>query len=89
VCAPKGEDYPAAAVRAEATGTTKVRFTIDTTGKVSKAEILKPSGTSREHRAMDKVAVEKFTACAWKPGTDENGKPVGATKDVEYVWKLN
>jgi protein TonB len=87
-CAPTGEDYPAAAARAEATGTTKVRFTIDGQGKVVKAEVVKSAGSSREHRMLDRVAVDKLSTCRFTPGTDETGKPVGATTDVEYVWKL-
>jgi protein TonB len=87
-CAPTGEDYPPAAARAEATGTTKVRFTIDGQGKVVKAEVVKSAGSSREHRMLDRVAVDKLSTCRFTPGTDETGKPVGATTDVEYVWKL-
>jgi protein TonB len=81
-------EYPAAAARAEATGTTKIRFTVDAAGKVSKADIEKSSGSSREHRQLDNAAKEALSKCPFKPGTDENGKPVGATTLVEYVWKL-
>lgn len=88
-CAPTRDDYPAIAVRAEATGTTKVRFTIDEHGKLAKMELVKSAGSSREHRALDKVAMEKLGECTFKPGTDENGRAVGATFDVEYVWKLD
>lgn len=80
-------EYPAAALRAEATGTTKIRFTVDATGKVSKAEIERASGSSREHRLLDRTAVEALSKCPFKPGTDEHGKPVGATTLVDYVWK--
>jgi protein TonB len=88
-CAPGPDDYPAAAVRSEATGTTLIRFTIDATGKVAGSQILKSAGSSREHKMLDRVAVEKFSTCKFTPGTDATGKAVGATKDVEYVWKLN
>lgn len=88
-CAPKGdEDYPPAARRAEATGTTRVRFTVDANGALAKAEVVKPSGSSKEHRQMDRVAVDKLSECTFKPGIDENGKPAGGTFEVEYVWKL-
>ena len=80
-------EYPAAALRAEATGTTKIRFTVDSTGKVSKAEIEKSSGASREHRLLDRTAVDALSKCPFKPGTDESGLPVGATTVVDYVWK--
>jgi len=83
-------EYPAAAQRAEATGTSKIRFTLDATGAVTKAEIEKPSGSSREHRLLDKAAVDALSRCRGKPGTDEHGKPVGGTQvTVEYVWRLD
>jgi protein TonB len=87
-CAPKSEDYPAPALRAEATGTTKIRFTIDATGKVAKVEVVKSAGASREHRMLDRVAVDKLSTCRFTPGIDENGKAVGGSFDVEYVWKI-
>lgn len=80
-------EYPAAALRAEATGTTKIRFMVDATGKVSKAEVERSSGPTREHRMLDRTAVEALSKCPFKPGTDENGKPVGGTSIVDYVWK--
>ena len=82
-------EYPAAAARAEATGTTRIRFTVDADGKVSKAEITGPSGSSREHRLLDRAAVDALGGCKFKPGIDETGKPVGAFANVEYVWKLD
>jgi protein TonB len=84
-CAPS---YPAAATRAEATGTTRVRFTVDASGKLDKAEVVKSAGPSREHRLLDRTAVDALSACAFKPGVDENGKPVGGAFEVDYVWKL-
>ena len=80
-------EYPAAALRADATGTTKIRFTVDATGAVSKAEIERSAGLSREHRLLDRTAVEALSKCRFKPGTDEQGKPVGGTTVVDYVWK--
>lgn len=80
--------YPAAATRADATGVTKIRFTVDATGVVSQAEIEKSAGSSREHRLLDRAAVDALSKCRFKPGTDENGKAVGGTTVVEYVWKL-
>ena len=87
-CAPKSDDYPAAALRAEATGTTKVRFTVGADGKMTAAEVVKSSGPSREHKQMDRVALAKLSECNFRAGADENGKPVGASFEVEYVWKI-
>jgi protein TonB len=88
-CAPTQDDYPAAARRAEATGITRVRFTIDERGKLVKVDLLKSAGASREHRMLDKVAIDKLGECTFKPGTDDTGKAVGASFDVDYVWKLD
>jgi len=82
-------EYPAAAARAEATGTTKILFTVDATGHVSNAQVTKPSGSSREHRLLDRTAVEALSKCPFTPGVDASGKPVGATTSVDYVWNLN
>ena len=80
-------EYPAAALRAEATGTTKIRVTVDAAGVVSKSEIERSAGASREHRLLDRTAVEALSKCRFKPGTDENGKATGGTTVVDYVWK--
>lgn len=82
-------EYPPAAARAEATGITKIRFTVDAQGKVSSAEKLQGSGSSREHRLLDNAAIEALSKCRFKPGTDEQGRPVGGTTVVDYVWKLD
>ena len=82
-------EYPAAALRAETTGTSKIRFTVDATGGVSKAEIERSAGGSREHRLLDRAAVDALSKCRFKPGVDDTGKPVGGTTVVEYVWKVD
>ncbi|MES2959646.1 MAG: energy transducer TonB [Pseudomonadota bacterium] len=81
-------DYPAAALKEEATGTTKIRFTIDAAGKMIGAEVLRSAGPSRAHKTLDRAAVSGLSECKFRPGRDENGKAVGAFADVEYVWKL-
>jgi protein TonB len=87
-CAPTGADYPAAASRAEATGTTRVRFAVDAAGQLAKAEVVKSAGPSREHRLLDRIALDKLSGCSFKAGVDENGRPAGGTFEVEYLWKL-
>ena len=88
-CAPKGEDYPPAAQRAEATGTTRIRFSIGADGKMTSASVVKSAGATREHKMLDRVALTKLSECTFKAGTDATGKPVGTSVDVEYVWKLD
>jgi protein TonB len=87
-CAPTADDYPSAAVRAEATGTTKIRFTVGPDGKMTGSQIVRSAGPSREHKMLDRVAQSKLSGCSFKAGIDENGRAVGASFDVDYVWKL-
>ena len=87
-CAPQPEDYPAAAQRSEATGTSKIRFTVGADGKLANAEVLRSAGSTREHKMLDRVALSKLSECVFKAGADENGRPVGASFEVDYVWKL-
>ncbi|WP_374562954.1 energy transducer TonB [Ideonella sp.] len=87
-CAPGSDDYPAAARRAEATGLTRLRFTIDAAGALVRSEIVKSAGLTREHRLLDKVAESKLASCHFTAGVDENGRAIGGTFEVDYVWKL-
>jgi protein TonB len=88
-CAPTADDYPGAAKRAEATGTTRVRFSVGADGKLASAEVARSAGSSREHKMLDRVALAKLGECAFKAGMDENGRAVGGTFEVDYVWKLS
>jgi len=81
--------YPAAAQRAGAQGTSRIRFTVDAVGHVVGAQILQSSGSTREHRMMDKAAAEALAQCPVTLGIDESGRAVGGTADVDYVWTLN
>jgi protein TonB len=56
---------------------------------VAKAEIERSAGTSREHRLLDRTAIEALSKCRFKPGIDEQGKPIGGTTMVDYVWKTD
>jgi protein TonB len=87
-CAPTGDDYPPTARRAEATGTTRLRFTIDAAGALARSEIVRSAGPTREHRLLDKVAENRLAGCAFTAGMDETGKAVGGTFEVDYVWRL-
>ena len=35
---------------------------------------------------MDKAAADALAQCPVQVGTDEMGRPVGTTTDVDYVW---
>jgi TonB family protein len=88
-CQPREEDYPRAARRANAQGMTQLRLSVDTAGKLVSAEIIRRSGQSAEHLLLDKVALEKFSQCSFRPGADSNGNPVAGTLSPEFLWRLD
>ncbi|MBK1689391.1 energy transducer TonB [Rubrivivax gelatinosus] len=80
--------YPRAALRSEATGTTRIRFRVDAGGRVIDARVLQRSGPSREHGLLDRAAVDTLGRCRFSAGLDARGRPVGGFATVEYVWTL-
>ncbi|MDZ5459647.1 energy transducer TonB, partial [Azohydromonas lata] len=80
-------DYNAAARRAEAQGSTVISFLIDTDGRVLESRVDRSSGATREHKMLDRLAVDALAQCRFKPGT-VNGQPERSWSRVEYVWKL-
>jgi protein TonB len=75
--------YPAAAMAARVEGITVVRISVAADGMPQKASIEKPAGATREHRLLDRAAVEHLVRCRLSP--PQNGEP--ATIVVQYVWK--
>jgi protein TonB len=81
-------DYPAAALRAGATGVSHIRFAIDANGKVTGAEIIQSAGGTREHKMLDRAAQAALAQCPITVGHDAEGKALAASVDVAYTWKL-
>ena len=64
-------------------------FAVDALGRVSSAQVLRSAGPSREHKLLDRAAVEALGKCPFKAGVDESGRSVGGNATVEYAWTLN
>lgn len=80
-------EYNAAARRAEAQGSTTILYTMDITGQISEATVERSSGPSREHKMLDRLALDAVKACKGTPGTLD-GKPERLTSRITYVWRI-
>ncbi len=87
-CKPRREDYPRAAVRAGTTGTTVLRIAIEADGRIARIDIEQPSGTTREHRLLDALAVKKFGECRYQPAIDDTGQAVPGVLRRALQWRL-
>lgn len=76
-------EYPAAARRANETGTVLLNFLIDVNGKVLESKVERSSGSRR----LDEAALAGLELCAFRPATVD-GKPTRAWARIEYVWRL-
>jgi TonB family protein len=84
-CAPSAADYPPNLVQIEATGTTKIRFSVGPAGNVYQMAITRSSG----HPQLDELSLISVMKCTWPTKKNASGQLVGATLEVEYVWKLD
>jgi|GEM_PF-2471068 len=82
-------EYPPAAVRARAEGTTILEFTVAATGALTTVEILQSAGPTPEHHLLDEAAVAALRSCPFKAAVDGVGKPVEAKVKVNYDWFLD
>jgi protein TonB len=80
-------EYPTAARRAGTEGSVIVAFTMDTSGTIAEANLVKSAGPTREHRLLDRATLDAVLACKGTPGTLD-GKPEKLSSRIEYVWKL-
>jgi periplasmic protein TonB len=80
-------EMPRAARNNETTGQTVILYTADASGVVTDATIERSSGPTREHKQLDRLALEAVKACKVTPGTLD-GKPERLTDRVTYVWQL-
>jgi len=80
--------YPRNARKSQAEGDTVIAYTMDTSGVISDARIERPSGMTREHRELDRAALEAVLACKGVPGS-VGGKPEKLSGTITYGWKLS
>jgi protein TonB len=76
-------EYPAAARRANETGTVLLSFLIDANGRVVTSKVERSSGSRR----LDEAAREGLGLCKFRPAI-ANGAPTQAWARIEYVWRL-
>lgn len=81
-------EYPRAARSSEATGATVIIYTMDTSGVIGEASVERSSGPTREHKQLDRAALEAVKACKGTPGTLD-GKPEKLSGRITYDWKLD
>jgi periplasmic protein TonB len=84
-CAPKPTDYPTVSLLFNEQGTSRIRFAVDSDGKLESASVAKSSG----HQRLDEAAIRSLSTCQFRSGRDSEGKPKGGNFVVEYVWKLS
>jgi periplasmic protein TonB len=79
------EAYPAASIRAEEEGTTKVSVCVDTGGKISNVKVIKGSGFDR----LDAATLKELPRQRMNPAKGTDGKPMAICDHVmEIVWEL-
>jgi protein TonB len=81
-------EFPPAALRAQVSGVSRIRFTVDANGKVTAADVVGSSGPTREHRLLDNAAKSALATCPFTAGVDVNGQKIGTQVEVSYAWKL-
>jgi protein TonB len=87
-CAPRAEDYPQGALRARATGVTRLRIGVSASGRAASLDILQSAGPTRAHAALDREAVQRLAECRFEPARDGAGRPIPADFEAEVVWIL-
>lgn len=81
------QEYPAAARRANAVGTTKLSFQVDAEGVANAIEVTEPSGSTPAHQLLDETAIRMLKSCHFVPGAASAATSAPRFK-VEYLWRL-
>lgn len=80
-------EYPAAAVRSNAAGVTRMEVLVAANGKILESRILAPSGSSPEHKLLDDAALSAVAQCRMDmpPGTPADAQPT--RQKIQFAWK--
>jgi periplasmic protein TonB len=78
-------EYPNAARRYDAEGTTYLSLSVDAQGVVSNSNVEQSSGASAAHKLLDQAALQALLTCRF-PGSPGYAPARGR---IEYVWKLD
>ena len=81
-------NMPVRAAEAKAQGTSRLRFLVDETGKVTGSEVIGSAGRTHAHALLDNAAMKALAQCPFRPARDANGLPVASEVDIDYTWKL-
>ena len=77
-------DYPPPALRSQTSGVSGVEITVDADGLLVDGRVLSPSGLTREHRMLDRTALEAFALCRF-PHADTPGTRAFR---MSYNWRI-
>jgi protein TonB len=78
------DDYPAAAERAEAEGTTRITLSVGTNGRATGCSVTGSSGNGALDSTACRLAQQRFR---FAPAT-RNGQPVEGSYSTSVVWRL-
>ena len=79
------DDYPSDALSAEAQGTTRIKWDINTSGRVENCTTVSSSGNS----SLDRAACNALTRRArYTPAQDTAGNPIRTSQSRSVVWRL-
>ncbi len=79
------DDYPPSSIRAEEEGTTVIKWTINTEGRVENCVTTQSSGSN----ALDQAACRALSRRArYTPAKDAAGNPMATTQTRRVVWRL-
>lgn len=77
-------EYPLAARRSGAEGSTRVVFIVERDGSTTNPRVARRSGNTKAHALLDEAAVQALLRCNFGEAPDHEPTPVA----LDLVWKL-